>query len=269
MSIKTIHCPGAALAAAVCLVSAHAAAQGVLFDFETAPLHTALPITLTAGDVTARFTATGQGFSVQRADTMGFTPQGFSGFCLYPDSVFAADLQVDFSVNLTSFSILYAPQELGCDASATMRVTASLDSVPVATAVTNAQAPGTWPTETLALTTTNAFNRVVVHYDKRPACADYGPIFMADNMTVTPAPRPTPVPSLRISGVYDQVEITWPTNAVGFVLESVVALGDAAAWGPVPDAAAVNGGDYTLRLSVGATNTFYRLNQPAIGVSRR
>ncbi len=35
-----------------------------------------------------------------------------------------------------------------------------------------------------------AFNRVVVHYDGAPACQDYGPIFLADNMTVTLAPPP-------------------------------------------------------------------------------
>ena len=257
--------PGAALAAAVCLVAARAAAQGVLFDFVNAPLHTSLPISLTSGDVTARFTATGQGFSVQRADTMGFTPQGFTGFCLYPNSVFAADLQVDFSLSLTNFSILYAPQELGCDSSATLRATAYLDSVFVGTAVTNAQAPGTWPSETLALTTTNGFNRVVVHYDARPACTDYGPIFMADNMTVTPAPQPPPAPTLRISMAYDQIEIAWPTNAFDFLLETSVALGDATAWRAVQDPRHVSGSDYVVLVALGPTNMFYRLKSLGFG----
>lgn len=174
------------------------AAQPVLFDFDNAPAHTPLPITLSVGGITAHFSATGQGFSIQPANSMGFTPAGFSGNCIYPDSVFAADLLVSFSTNLTAFSILYAPQELGCDSSATMRVTAYIDSVLVGTATTNASQPGTWPSETLAFGSSQPFNSVVVHYDKPPACTDYGPIFMADNMWVTPAPPPIILGDARV-----------------------------------------------------------------------
>lgn len=164
--------------------------QSVLFDFENAPLHSSLPITLTAEGVTARFSATGEGFSIQLANSQGFTPLGFSGNCIYPNSINAADLLVSFSSRLTTFSILYAPQELGCDSSATMRVTAYMDGTWIGTATTNATSPGTWPSEILAFSSGESFNSVVVHYDNRPACQDYGPIFMADNMLVTPAPPP-------------------------------------------------------------------------------
>ncbi len=167
-----------------------AAGEGVLFDFENAPLRSPLPISLTVGGITAQFSATGQGFSIQPANTMGFTPAGFSGNCIYPSSIYAADLIVSFSAPITAFSILYAPQELACDSSATMRVTAYLDAVPVGSATTNAQA-GTWPSETLAFGSPQSFNKVVVHYDKPPVTGgDWGPIFMADNMSVTPAPPP-------------------------------------------------------------------------------
>lgn len=167
-----------------------AGAQSVLFDFDAAPRYTSLPINLTVGGITAQFTATGQGFSIQAANTMGFTPAGFAGNCIYPNSIYAADLIITFSTPLTGFSILYAPQELACDSSATMRVTAYLDGALVGTATTNAQA-GTWPTETLQFSSAQPFNKVVVHYDKPPATGgDYGPIFMADNMTATPAPPP-------------------------------------------------------------------------------
>lgn len=105
-------------------VNFQAAAQTVLFDFENAVVHSPLPITLTANGLTAQFLATAQGFSIQRADTMGFTPAGFLGNCIYPNSVFGADLVIRFSESLSAFSILYAPQELGCDSSATMRVSA-------------------------------------------------------------------------------------------------------------------------------------------------
>ncbi len=109
-------------------------AESVLFDFENAPVHSPFPLSLTVGGITAQFTATGQGFSIQPANSMGFTPAGFSGNCIYPSSIYAADLIVSFSAPLTAFSILYAPQELACDSSATMRVTAYLDATSVGTA---------------------------------------------------------------------------------------------------------------------------------------
>lgn len=172
------------------LLALPAEAQSVLFDFENAPLHVSLPINLTVSGITARFSATGQGFSIQAANTLGFTPTGFSGNCIYPNSVYAADLQVSFSTTLTDFSILYAPEEYACDSSATMRVMAYLNGALVGTATTNAQA-GTWPSETLRFSSSEGFNSVVVHYDTPPVTGgDWGPIFMADNVQVTPAPLP-------------------------------------------------------------------------------
>src|SRR5205085_11006213 len=102
-------------------------------DFDTAPIHTSLPIDLTAGGITARFSATGQGYSIQPVDVMGFTPAGFSGLCLYPNSVFAADLLVGFSTTLTAVAIRFAPQELGCDDSALLRLTAYRNDLLVGT----------------------------------------------------------------------------------------------------------------------------------------
>jgi hypothetical protein len=145
---------------------------------------------LTVGGITAQFSATGQGFSIQAANAMGFTPAGFSGNCIYPSSVYAADLIIGFSQLLTNFSVLYAPQELACDSSARMKVTAYLNDSLVGSNTTNANA-GTWPSEILAFSSTQPFNRVVVHYNAPPPTGgDYGPIFMADNMVVTPAPSP-------------------------------------------------------------------------------
>jgi hypothetical protein len=176
---------------ALSLLSARADAQSILFDFDSLPPHSGLPGSYSVGGITASFSATGQGFSIQPADTMGFTPVGFAGNCIYPNSIYAADLLVGFSAPLTSFSILYAPQELGCDDSATMRVTAYLGGTLVGTATATAANPGTWPSETLAFSSPQPFDSVVVHYDARPpTCQDWGPIFMADNMEVTPAPVP-------------------------------------------------------------------------------
>ena len=162
-------------------------AAAVLFHFDEAPIHASLPLDQTVGGITAHFSATGQGYSIQSADVLGFTPAGFSGLCLCPNGVFAADLLVGFSATLTDFSILFAPQELGCDDSASIRVTAYMDDATVGTNTATASPPGTWPTGTLLLSAASGFNRVVIHYDARPpTCQDWGPIFMADDMNVTP-----------------------------------------------------------------------------------
>ncbi|MFN8179016.1 MAG: FlgD immunoglobulin-like domain containing protein [bacterium] len=182
--MKTIVC--VMLGAMVLL--APATAPAVLFDFDNAPLHSSLPIDLTVGGITAHFTATGQGFSIQQANVLGFTPVGFYGYCIYPNSVYAADLLISFSTPLTDFSIMYAPEEYACDSSALMRVTAYLDAALVGTATATADPPGTWPTGTLAFSSLQPFNNVVVHYAAPPPTGgDWGPIFMADNMNVTPA----------------------------------------------------------------------------------
>ena len=166
-------------------------AQSVLFDFDSLAAHSGLPGAYTVGGITASMSATGQGFSIQPANSLGFTPAGFAGNCVYPNSINAADLVVSFSAPLTDFSILYATQELACDDSATMRVTAYMNGTLVGMSTTNSTAlcVCTWQPNTLGITTTQAFNRVVVHYDARPpTCQDWGPIFLADNMTVTPMP---------------------------------------------------------------------------------
>jgi hypothetical protein len=162
-------------------------AQAVLFDFNTAPSQTSLPITITVNSITAHFSATANGFSIQQANTIGFTPPGFDGLIIYPNSVFPSDLLISFDQTLTDFSIMYSPQELGCDDSAKMRVTAYMNTTLIGTNTRTASNPGTWPVDTLGCSFVQGFNSVIVHYDSRPpTCQDYGPIFMADNMLVTP-----------------------------------------------------------------------------------
>lgn len=161
-------------------------AQAVLFDFDNAPSQTSLPISLTVNGITAHFSATGQGYSIQQANVLGFTPLGFAGQVIYPNSVFLADLLIKFDSTLTDFSIMYSCQELGCDDAATMRVTAYMNGSFVGTNTKTAANPGTWPTDTLSCSFLQGFDSVVVHYDSRPpTCQDYGVIYMADNMRVT------------------------------------------------------------------------------------
>ena len=169
------------------LLTASLSAQEVLFDFDNAPLHSSLPLDQTSGGITAHLSATGQGYSVQEANVLGFTPQGFAGRVLYPNSISLADLLVRFDQPLTRFSIMYSPQELGCDNSATMRVTAYLNGTFVGTNTKTASIPGTWPVDTLTCSFPQGFDSIVIHYDSRPpTCQDYGTIFMVDNMRVVP-----------------------------------------------------------------------------------
>ena len=174
-----------------------ASAQTVLFDFDGATIHSPFPIDQTAGGITAHLAATGQGCSIQEANVLGFTPQGFAGLIIYPNSINLADLLIRFDQTLTDFSIMYCCQELGCDDAATMRMTAFMNGSLVGTGTKTASHPGTWPVDTLGCSFPLGFDSVVVHYDSRPpTCQDYGTIFMADNMRVT---------ALGPAGIHDDV----------------------------------------------------------------
>jgi flagellar hook capping protein FlgD/List-Bact-rpt repeat protein len=159
------------------------APDAVTFDFDSAPVHSSFPLDLTVNGLGAHFAGN---YSIQPAGTLGFTPLGFSGLCVYPNSVFASDLAVDFSEMLSYFSVLYAVDELACDSSATMRVTVYRDGVLAGTNTTTAPVPGTYPSGTLTMDLPAGFNRAVVHWvSPGVGCQDYGPIFLADNVTVT------------------------------------------------------------------------------------
>src|SRR5690348_875205 len=106
--------------------SSPGSAATVLFNFDNAQTGTPIltsPVGLTESGLTANFTATGQGFSIQTANDGGVFPQppiGFAGNSIWPSSVFPADLLISFSQPLTAFSILYAVQDLNTSTSSTM-----------------------------------------------------------------------------------------------------------------------------------------------------
>ena len=133
---------------------------------------------------------------------LGFTPEGFSGLCIFPSTIYESDLLVSFDTQLTSASILYAPEEYGTDSSCTMRMTAYLGTTYVGTNTHQIPNGGTWPSGTLSFSSTSPFDNIVIHYDAPPPTGgDYGPIFMADNLVVTPGggtatPTPTVTPTL-------------------------------------------------------------------------
>ena len=168
------------------ILGSEVSAQVVLFDFDSATPSSPLPVDQTVSGITAHFTGTGQGYSIQSVNTMGFTPSGFSGLCIYPSSVYLADLLINFNQAITEFSIMYSCQELACDDAATMRVTAFTKGSLVGSNTMVARHPGTWPVDTLRCNFAQGFDSVVVHYDSRPpTCQDYGVIFLVDNMRVT------------------------------------------------------------------------------------
>jgi len=175
--------------------------KATIFTFDGGPVYSPLPLYQSAGGITAHFTATGQGFSIQPLPVTGLWPAGFSGNCLSPSSIYAADLLISFDTSLSDISLLYSPEEYGTDTSCTMRITAYNGATAVGT--TTYSIPGdafTWPTGTLAITPSQPFDNVVVHYDAAPATGgDYGPIFMVDNVNVTAAvPEPG---SLALAGI--------------------------------------------------------------------
>jgi hypothetical protein len=195
-----------------------AQAQDVTFDFDNAPQHAPLPLSLSAGGITGYFSSGSPwyNYSIQApADVIGFTPQGFSGLCISPSTVFRSDLLVSFDRQLTNASILYAPEEYATDSSCTMRMTAYLGRNWVGTNTYQIPNPGTWPTGTLSFSSTSPFDNIVIHYDAPPPTGgDYGPIFMVDNLIVTPTGG-TPTPSPTLTPTATPTPIATPTPCTG------------------------------------------------------
>lgn len=190
-------------------------AQSVTFDFDNAPQHAPLPLYLTVGGITGYFSSGTPlyNYSIQAADVLGFTPQGFSGLCIFPSTIYQSDLLVSFTTQLTSASILYAPEEYATDSSCTMRMTAYLGMTYVGTNTYQIPIPGTWPSGTLSFSSTSPFDNIVIHYDAPPPTGgDYGPIFMVDNLVVTPGGgTPTPTPTATATPTATPTSTATPT----------------------------------------------------------
>lgn len=183
------------VAATLAAMATQAMAQRVLFSFDELNPYRSLPVDSSVGGINAHLSATGQGFSIQLYGSVGLAPRGMGGNYIFPNSVYAADLLISYSVPLRYVSIMYAPEEYGCDTSARMRITAYDGNTLVGTATTTTYA-GTWPTGVLVFSSPTPFTRVVVHYDAPPPTGgDWGPIFIADNMVVSPNQADTIVPS--------------------------------------------------------------------------
>lgn len=256
----------------VFLAVAMATAQTVVpFNFDNAPLYSPLPVAVTAGGVTAQLSATGQGYSIQSTSTAPVVPVGFSGRFIYPSSVFPADLIISFSQTITAFSILYSPQELGCDDSARMKVTAYLNGTSVGFATMIAPNPGTWPTATLACSFVQGFNSVVVHYDAPPpTCTDWGPIFLADDMSITVPPVASIASVGSGCGAAGSPVLTCTTPRIGqnVTLSLSQATPNAAGfvyYSPVPGAPLPIGACYVVELDLAHAAELVPLTTNAVG----
>jgi hypothetical protein len=192
----------------VCLLAN--SAYAVLFDLESIPIHTPLPTSQAVDGLVAVFSG---GYSIQDINlVILMTPTGFSGHGLSPNSVFKADLMGAFKDQATmnpalvdSASILVAPQELACDSSATMRITAYLGSTLVATKTQTApqQDVYMWPTIDLGIAPGLPFDNIVVHWVAAPPTGgDYGVIFVADNLRANPVPEPGSLVGLGFVGSF-------------------------------------------------------------------
>ncbi|MBS1718198.1 MAG: PEP-CTERM sorting domain-containing protein [Armatimonadetes bacterium] len=186
----------------ICAVSATGAAS-VLFDFNNGPQYSGTPLDQVAGGIRAHFDSIGgQGYSIQDiGQVIGMLPTGFSGLGLSPNSVFPSDLTISFHDAVTSnplflsdVSMMVAPQELACDSSSTMKMSAYNGSTFVGSVTAVAVADVyTWPTIDLAFSSALPFDNVVIHFQSGPPTGgDWGPIFVADNLLVNPAPVPEP-----------------------------------------------------------------------------
>jgi len=69
-----------------------------------------------------------------------------------------------------------------------------------------------------------------------------------------------PTLAIRLAG--GNVEIAWPTNAVGFRLLRVSALSPFAVWEPVTNAPVATGYEYRVQRQPAAQTEFYRLSKP-------
>lgn len=172
-------------ALAVTLGTTSVSAQTVLYEFTFVPVGSTLPLDTPQGGIMAHFSGTGQGYTIEDHSSVPGVPAGLPGHFIYPTGTTAADLIVSFDQTLTYFGINYAPQEVGCTDSATMRLTASMNGNFVGTTTRTASNPGTQPVATINCNFPQGFNSVVVHYDSPPTtCQSSAPIFMADDMRV-------------------------------------------------------------------------------------
>jgi hypothetical protein len=80
-------------------------------------------------------------------------------------------------------------------------------------------------------------------------------------MDITVVDASIPAPVLTISQAYiGSIEISWPTNAIGYVLESATSI-PATVWSPVTASVVTNADLFTVQLEVAGSQRMYRLRK--------
>ena len=72
---------------------------------------------------------------------------------------------------------------------------------------------------------------------------------------------PSPPPQLTITPAAANVILSWPTNAIGFTLQSTTNLGSSAIWTTNSPAPVVVNGQNTVTNPISGTQQFFRLSQ--------
>jgi len=202
------------LAGALACICAATDAQSVLFDFNGGPQYSGTPLDQYSSGIRAHFWGQNEGlyspsYSIQNiAQVIGMYPTGFTGLGLSPDSVFGADLHIAFfrmgdgsAVPLTNLSIMVAPQELSCDSSSTMQITAYRHGqlVGTRTAIAPQLDNYLWPTIDVGFSSAQTFDSVTIHFlSGPPTGGDWGGIFVADNLSIMATPEPSGMAGLGL-----------------------------------------------------------------------
>jgi uncharacterized delta-60 repeat protein len=84
-------------------------------------------------------------------------------------------------------------------------------------------------------------------------------VFVGNLNYLTIAGVPVAQPALRIRLAGNQIVISWPTSALGFVLQSVPSLLPPGMWTDVPQTPVIAGSEYTVVLPRGTGQQFFRL----------
>ncbi|MGD0017512.1 MAG: hypothetical protein ABSC38_08385, partial [Verrucomicrobiia bacterium] len=87
------------------------------------------------------------------------------------------------------------------------------------------------------------------------------PVLPGDAGTATVALSLVPIPSLQITNMTGQLQISWPTNALGFILQQATTLAPPPDWTPVTNAVVPIGNRNAVMLPATSSATFYRLEQ--------
>ena len=88
------------------------------------------------------------------------------------------------------------------------------------------------------------------------------PSQVASSFAAGPNPGdPGTTPSLAVTRSGNNLTISWPASATGFVLESTTALGTGASWTPV-NGATVNGANMQVTVPTDGTQRYFRLRRP-------